>query len=122
MLIIYSFIPSAVSAQLNGTVESCVGCQVRLFCTVQSRAHIWEAYELPPDIITLSNQRVGPSGPGQYILELTANDSSSITTSLSLVTFADLNNTIISCRDGFELPGQGERQETTAMVYGKSLI
>lgn len=116
------FIPSAVSAQLNGTIESCVGDQIRLYCTVQSRAHIWEAYELRTDVVTERNQRVGPFEPGQYFIELTADNGFFINTSLSLVTFADLNNTIIACRDGLEPLDQAPRQETTVMVYGKSLI
>ena len=123
LFLLLLFIPTAVHAQLNGNVASCVGDLVIYNCTVQSHSHIWEAdaFQIDPGRPITPPQRTNHiTGPPEYWIELTTIGSSSINSSLSVVTFADLNGTNITCHDGIIL--SGERQRTTAVVYGKSHI
>lgn len=99
----------------NGSI-SCDQDIVTYTCTVAAPAHTWkiESFDLNAAITrgtpTFSDSR--------FTIRTTADDTF-ITTALTVSAFPQLNGTNITCEDGIARPGEGEIQDTVAMVFGE---
>ena len=60
---------------------------------------------------------------GAFTLQrVLGNNASTVTSTLSVTAFAGLNGTQISCRDGIAAEQVAGKQQTTAMVFGETLV
>ena len=107
---------AGATSQLSN-ITSCVGDSIMMNCTVESLVHTWDFGPLTE--VTLSagtSQDVVMRGFTFRVVEI---GSTAIVTSVTGTVFAELNNTVISCRDALRPVGQGEKQEVTAKVLGE---
>ena len=116
------FLFSGVTARLSDTNTSCVGQEVTYTCTIQSTSHAWTLHTLPNPLTTAITRATPEDTRPPYSFQTVSDDGNTIITSVTVTAFPELNGTIISCVDGNAPTGQGDMQETTAMVFGKSLI
>ena len=52
-------------------------------------------------------------------LQVVGTTSTAVVSSVSGTVVAELNSTVALCRNALRFPGEGERQETTFMVFGE---
>ena len=105
-----------VTAQLSD-ITWCIGDEVNYTCTVNSVVHTWEMGSAILAYVSSGTQQPVQIGP--YTLQrVSPLDATPVITSLTVTAFAQLNNTVISCRDG--VISTGGRQETTVMVFGEN--
>ena len=93
---------------------------VNYTCTVRAPSHTWR---IGPSISITVNLDTTESINGPYnVMVVAVEDNNFITSTLSVISFPELNGTVLLCKDASALPGQGEVQETTARVHGKRYI
>ena len=101
---------------------SCVGDQVTFTCTVPAVAHSWDIPSLGLDASITRNtptfSRPGdPSSRFSIVTTVDGGGANPITTELSVISFAGLNGTNITCSDANQIVT--EHQSTIAIVFGK---
>lgn len=106
-----------LSTQLSNNTF-CIGEMAVYDCTVNSDSHVWR---IPAFGVTETVSRVDPNPQSdlRFTFRLVEDNGTSISSSLSVVFFAELNGTGISCSDASQPMGQGETQETLAMAFSK---
>ena len=110
---------SGLTSQLSD-ITSCVGDTITRYCTVDSFTHIWTI-----DSFNSGGESAVSSGTQQdmvmmgFTFRLEEVGSTAIISSVTGTLTAELNNTAISCRDGFRQLGQAETQQFTATVLSK---
>ena len=103
-------------------IVSCPGIGFSRNCSVNSLQHIWKVGGNNEKIISTGSQSVQVEGGVTYRLVAVFISSLKIVTNISGTVTADLNNTVISCRDGFREPGEGHQQQISVRVYGTSTV
>ena len=97
---------------------SCVGDTFTFNCTVDSLGHTWNIGQHVASILPSTSQDLVLMG---LTIRLEDASSTAIVSSVSGTVFAELNNTVIMCRDGLR-PAQGEAQQLgTVLVLGKCI-
>ena len=110
-----------VDSQLS-SMTSCVGDEVTYNCTVESVAHRWDFGVLTATVL-IGDGLNDPQQEGPYTLErVAANSNLTVVSTLSVTAFADLDGTLISCRDGIAAENVAETQTTTANVFGEFIL
>ena len=108
-----------VAPQLTD-ITSCIGDTVNYTCTVNAVGHAWNISS--PAAVVAITRTVRTTSILPYGFMLTEDDGNSITSTLSLTVFAGFNGAVITCLDANALPGEGDKQSTTAMVFGECCI
>ena len=80
-------------------------------------AHTWNISS-PAAVVAITRTARTASIP-PYRFMLTEDNGNSINSTLSLTVFAGFNGAVITCRDANALPGEGDKQSTTATVFGE---
>ena len=101
-------------------ITSCIGDNVTYACTVNAVGHTWDISS-PAAFVSIT-RTVRTVSITPYSFMLTEDFGSSITSTLSLTVFAGFNGTVITCLDSNALLGEGDKQSTTAMVFGECCI
>ena len=57
-----------------------------------------------------------------FAFRLVSTSSTAVFTTVTGTVFAGLNNSVILCRDGLLLPGEGEQQEAIIKVFGNTIL
>jgi hypothetical protein len=109
-----------VYTQLESLSPSCAGDEVMYNCTVRSGNHVWKVSgDLEAVNISISAS-VQEDRIGAFTFRLESGvNVNSIITSVSAVSNASLNGTVVTCGDGNEAPDEGEIQRTEIFVYGE---
>lgn len=108
-------------ANYTGT-EFCVGDNITFICAVPSVAHEWivPAFDITNGIgVVIRNTVPKLRGtPKLFTLALVENLTTSIISSLSVVAFPMLDETVITCAD---ITGMSDDRTATAIVMGKTI-
>ena len=103
-------------------MTSCIGDDVTYTCNVDSTVHIWEFGGLI-GTVAIGASLNDPASIGAFTLQrVSGTSTSAIVSTLSVTTFAGLNGTLISCRDGTVIPEDAESQTTIAFVLGEIYV
>ena len=111
---------SVAGAQLQSNVELCPEGRVTFNCTVPTNAHTWV-------IVNGSTTRIiGSVAPGDpsdenfgFVLAVVDLNDRPITSTATVNITADLNGTVIVCRDFNEIPDRAQQENTTVNIIGE---
>ena len=107
-----------VTAQLSD-ITSCEGDTVTFTCTVDAIGHTWNISSAG----TLTTTRADPTTSSPpFTAQIVDDNNDMINSTLTFVSFAGINESVISCTDANAAVGEGETQEAMAFVYGEELF
>ena len=110
---------AGVTSQLSN-ITSCVGDSTMMNCTVQSLSHTWDFGPLSD--VTLSSGASEDVVMMGFTFRVVEIGNTAIVSSATGTVFAELNNTVIVCRDGLRPLGEGDKQHVTATVLGECRV
>ena len=127
MLVLYSIglllaIAVKITAQLQSSEFYCSGSTAVYTCTVSSSVHTWKLATLSTTVVVTISRNDTHTTVSPFLFELVAysSDVNTITSSLTVIAFAELNNTVILC-EGESSNGTHESQQVTAGIYGRPI-
>ena len=95
---------------------SCVGENITFVCTVASLGHAWTVGSFVTRQAVLANDDEDITEVEMFTFRRVSVSGGTITSSLSVLSFSDLNNVMVECVDG---GGGAEEQNIVAQVYGE---
>ena len=95
---------------------SCVGENITFVCTVASLGHAWTVGSFVTRQAVLARDDEDITEVGVFTFRRVSVSGGAITSSVSVLSFSDLNNVMIECVDG---GGGPEEQNIVTQVYGE---
>ena len=105
-----------IDGDVRESPASCVGENITFVCTVASLRHSWTVGSFVSGQTVLARDDEDITEVGVFTFRRVNVSGGTITSSVSVLSFSDLNNVMIECVDG---GGGTEEQNNVAQVYGE---